>query len=70
MMGWDDDMVRCGYSVSGSKVIAVPPVWTNPKFESSGDFIDDGGGSGDSTIFTIVNTTTLKDTDGGNWTKQ
>jgi hypothetical protein len=73
MMGWDDDMIRCGYSVQGSRVIAVPPVWENPKFANlgGGGFGDNGGsGSGDNTIFTIVNATTLRDTEGATWTKQ
>jgi hypothetical protein len=66
----DEDMVRCGCSVSNNKVIAIPPVWVNPKYPSYGDIDGGDGGSGDSTIFTIVDVTTLRDTEGQNWIKQ
>jgi hypothetical protein len=73
---YDDWMYKCGYSVEGSKVKAVPPVDVNPKLKNLGGGFDNtnvpgdnNGGSGDDTIFTIVDGNTLRDTGGSIYKK-
>jgi hypothetical protein len=64
----DEDMVKCTYSVQNNKVIIVSVIWVNPKYPEYGE--GEGGEEGDNILFTIVNATTLRDSDGQNWIKQ
>jgi hypothetical protein len=64
--GIDDDVMRGNYSVSGNTV-TITVTWVNPTFDDPSY-----GGGYDETedYFTIVNATTLRDSDGGYWFKQ
>jgi hypothetical protein len=62
------DVMTCYYVMSGNIIMLIEPVWIHPALASMGG--DSGDGSGDNTYFTIVNATTIRDTDGGYWYKQ
>jgi hypothetical protein len=64
-IGLDEDILRCNYSVAGDKVIAGDLLWVNSAYAGYADYSDKG-----TTLFTIVNASTLRDTDGGVWNKR